>query len=131
MSERFAPDYCTSSINLQQPIQWPLCTKHYPDALRAYRHNNQSARGHSPRISTRQALLAVLGGGRHNPTMKARRHQQVAGEVWRVGATSGIGSFFFFFSLVDLRLMCVCVVVGTTCNAYVVVFGGKRYSRFV
>ena len=34
--------------------------------------------------------------------------------------------FFFlcFFSPIDLRLSCVCVVINTTCNIYVVVFLG-------
>ena len=32
--------------------------------------------------------------------------------------------FFNFFFLTDLRLSCVCVVMGTTCDLYVVVFLG-------
>ena len=39
-------------------------------------------------------------------------------------------SFLCFFSPIDLRLSCVCVVIDTTCNIYVVVLGGERYSRF-
>ena len=35
-----------------------------------------------------------------------------------------------FFFPIDLHLSCVCVVIDTTCNIYVVVFlGGKRYSQ--
>ena len=33
----------------------------------------------------------MLGSGRHNPTLM-RRHQRVAGEAWRVRATSGVGA---------------------------------------
>ena len=33
-------------------------------------------------------------------------------------------SFLCFFSPIDLRLSCVCVVIDTTCNIYVVVFLG-------
>ena len=32
--------------------------------------------------------------------------------------------FFFFFFPIDLRLSCVCVVIGTTCNMHVSVFLG-------
>ena len=41
--------------------------------------------------------------------------------------------FFFFlclFSPIDLRLSCVCVVIDTTCNTYVVVFLGWQ-SEYV
>ena len=41
-------------------------------------------------------------------------------------------SFYFlcFFLPIALHLSCVCIVIGTTCNIYVVVLGGKRYGRF-
>ena len=40
--------------------------------------------------------------------------------------------FFWLLFLFDLRLPCVCVVIGTTCNIYMVVFLGWQavYSRF-
>ena len=37
------------------------------------------------------SLCVVLGSGRHNPTL-VWRHQRVAGEAWRVRATSGVGA---------------------------------------
>ena len=39
-------------------------------------------------------------------------------------------SFLCFFSPIDLRLSCVCVVIDTTCNIYVVVFLGCQ-SEFI
>ena len=33
-------------------------------------------------------------------------------------------SFLLFFLPIDLRLSCVCIVVDTTCNIYVVAFLG-------
>ena len=40
-------------------------------------------------------------------------------------------SFLYFVFPIVLRLSCICVVIGTTCNVYVVDFlGGKRYTRF-
>ena len=41
-----------------------------------------------------------------------------------VSFLSFIFSFIYFFSPIDLRLSCVCVVVDTTCNIYVIVFLG-------
>ena len=39
--------------------------------------------------------------------------------------------FSLFLFPIDLRLSCVCVVIGTTCNIYVVVsLGWQRYIRF-
>ena len=38
---------------------------------------------------------------------------------------------FFFFSPIDLRLSCVCVVIDTTCNIYVVVFLGWQSEYLV
>ena len=34
--------------------------------------------------------------------------------------------FLCFLFPIDLRLSCVCVVIGTTCNIYVVVFLGRQ-----
>lgn len=42
--------------------------------------------------STQQTHPAALGGGKCNPTSRARRHQRVAGGASRVGATSGVGA---------------------------------------
>ena len=74
---------------------WLTNTELNTVALQAQRHNDQRARGHSPYGSTAHSrhcsLCAVLGSGRHNPTLM-RRHQRVAGEAWRVRATSGVGA---------------------------------------
>ena len=35
-------------------------------------------------------------------------------------------SFLSFFFPIDLRLSCVCEVIGSTCNIYVVVFLGRQ-----
>ena len=92
LSEQFGPHFCKSSIDLQQPIYWSTRTERYPDALQTHRYNDQRARGHSPHISTQQRRLAVLGSGRHNSAVRARRHQRITREAWRVRATSGIGA---------------------------------------
>ena len=62
-----------------------------PSSLSRQRHNNQRARGYDPHGGTQRqcSLCAVLGSGRHKPTLM-RRHQRVAREAWRVRATSGL-----------------------------------------
>ena len=60
------------------------------------KHNGTSIRGHEGTIHTAAhsrhcSLCALLGSGRHDPTL-VRRHQRVAGEAWRVRATSGAGA---------------------------------------
>ena len=60
------------------------------------RHNGTTIRGHEGTThkavhSRHCSLCAVLGSGRHNPTLM-RRYQRVAGQAWRVRATSGIGA---------------------------------------
>ena len=72
---------------------WPTNTELTTVALQAQRHNNQRARGHNPHGSTSRhcSLCAVLSSGRNNPTLM-RRHQRVAGEAWRVHATSRVGA---------------------------------------
>ena len=63
----------------------------------AYQHQAQRRnRGHEGTTHTAAhnrhgSLCAVLGNGRHNPTLM-RRHERVAGEAWRVRATSGVGA---------------------------------------
>ena len=44
---------------------------------------------------------------------------------------SFIFSFLRFFFPIDLRLSCVCVVIGTTCSIYVVVFFSRVASGIV
>ena len=58
------------------------------------RHNGTTIRGHEGTThmashSRPCSLCAVLGSGRHNPTLM-RRHQRVTGEAWRVPATSAL-----------------------------------------
>ena len=60
------------------------------------RRNDTTIRGHKGTTHTAShsrhcSLCAVLGNGRHNPTLM-RRHQRVAGEAWRVRATSWVGA---------------------------------------
>ena len=60
------------------------------------RHNGTTIRGregttHTAAHSRHCSLCAVLGSGRHNSTLM-RRNQRVAGEAWRVHATSGVGA---------------------------------------
>ena len=45
------------------------------------------------------------------------------------GTSKDASSFLFFgyiYFLVDFRLSCACVVIGTTCNIYVVYFLGQQ-----
>ena len=60
------------------------------------RHSGTTIRGHEGTTHTAAhsrhcSLCAVLGNGRHNPTLM-RRHQRVAGEAGRVRAASGVGA---------------------------------------
>ena len=80
------------------------------------RHNGTTIRGHKGTTHTvahsrHCSLCAVLGSGRHNPTLM-RRHQRVAGEAWRVRATSGVGASEPAFprSLRCDLVLCCCVM---------------------
>ena len=73
---------------------WPTNTELNNVARHAQRQNN--IRGHEGTTHTAAhsrhcSLCAALSSGRHNPTLM-RRHQSVAGEAWRVRATSGVGA---------------------------------------
>ena len=90
LSERFGVNVhqCppAHTIGLQIPSLTPSLS----------RHNGTTVSGHEGTTHTaahsRHCLLcAVLGSGRHNPTLM-RRHQRVAGEACRVRATSGEGA---------------------------------------
>ena len=72
---------------------WPTNTELNTVALKPQHHNDQRVRGHNHTAahSRHCSLCAVLGSGRHNPTLMWR-HQRVAGKTWRVRATSGVGA---------------------------------------
>ena len=71
---------------------WPTNTELNTVVLQAQRHiRGHEGTTHTLAHSTHCSLCTVLGSGRHNPTLM-RRHQKVAGEAWRVRATSGVGA---------------------------------------
>ena len=90
LSERFRVNFHhgrpVHTIGLQIPSLTPLLSRHNGTAIRGHGGTTHTA-AHSRHCS----LCAVLGRGRHNPTLM-RRHQRVAGEAWYVRATSGVGA---------------------------------------